>query len=347
MQTEVITLRRQFWKFLDSRPDLNVSHVAAHTSLSRSGAEAFLSRRPEDTDRPIGDKTLDEFRRVMYLIEAGEILQPNAKALAIIEQAEGAPRGKAKKRARGYYATETSRRVAQVLDYCADQAAIGIITADYGVGKSSAVQHWRSSRSGGLSTPNCYFEFDEFSRSSIKDFIARLAETIGVDPSSSGSRTMSAIIRHLSIEPMLVILDQCETVTPRVLQLIRQIWDGAHHAGTGFVLLASPLLAERLNNPRLKKEVGSLSSRIGLWAPLDGVGKAEAAAILRQEGITEIDDAAVSLLLRATRGSMRRLMAVADMLVSKWAGKRVTEKTVEQVSENLWGMQLDPRRRAA
>ena len=198
-----------------------------------------------------------------------------------------------------------------------------------------------------LHLPNCYFEFDEFSRSSIKDFVSRLAEVVGAENSSSGSDTMRAIVRQLSLDPMLVILDQCETVTPRVLHLIRQIHDGAQHAGTGMVLLSSPLLAERLNNPRLKKEVGSLSSRVGVWIALGGCGRAEASAILRQEGVTNIDAAAIDLLVRMTRGSMRRLMAVTDLLVAKHADKTVTTVTVEQVSEKLWGMQLDPRRRAA
>jgi DNA transposition AAA+ family ATPase len=346
MQTEVQELRQQFWNLLDSRPDLNVARVAAYTSLSRSGAEAFLSRRPDDAERPIGDKTIDEFRKVKTLIEAGEILQPSAKVLALQTSPDDAPRARNSKRRRDYYTTENSKRIAQVLDYCADQAAIGVVTADYGVGKSSAIQHWRSAKQGGLTTPNCYFEFDEFSRSSIKDFVARLAEVVGADTTASGSQTMRAIIRHLSLDPMLVILDQCETVTPRVLQLIRQIHDGAQHAGTGMVLFSSPLLAERLNNPRLKKEVGSLSSRVGVWVALGGAGRAEASAIIRQEGVTDIDPAAIDLLGRMTRGSMRRLMAVTDMLVSKHAGKRVTERTVEMVAENLWGMQMDPRRRS-
>lgn len=346
MENEVVTLRQKFWTLLDQRPDLNVARIAAFTSLSRSGAEGFLSRRPDDAHRDIGDKTLDEFRKVMCLIEEGEILQPSAKALALMPSAEDTPRRRSKRAARAYYTTETSRRITQVLDHCAERGIIGVVTAEYGVGKSSAIQHWRSSRQGGLTTPNCYFEFDEFSRSSIRDFVSRFAEVVGIDTTASGSQTMRAIIRQLSIEPMLVILDQCETVTPRVLQLIRQIHDGAQHAGTGMVLFSSPLLAERLNNPRLKKEVGSLSSRVGVWVALGGACRAEASAIIRQEGITDIDPTAIDLLVRMTRGSMRRLMAVTDLLVTKHKDKRVTTVTVEQVSENLWGMQMDPRRRS-
>ena len=66
---------------------------------------------------------------------------------------------------------------------------------------------------------------------------------------------------------------------------------------------------------------------MGIWAALRGVQREEAINILRQEGVKEIDDDAFDLIWRATGGSMRRLMAVAELLVAKHAGKPVTERT--------------------
>ncbi len=344
MRTEMTELREWFWTWLASRPDLTAAHVAAHTSLSRSGAESYLSR--SEPDRTIGEKTHDEFLRLRNLIETGEVLRPNTAALSVEADRELETPALPERRQRDYYKTSASKRIAQVLGYCWEQAAIGVVSADYGVGKTTAVQHWRAGK--GLRIPNCYFEFDEFSRSSIADFITRLAETVGIDDYyvHRNSDAMRCIVRHLSAHPMLLIFDQCETVVPRVLSLIRQIWDGSRHSGTGMVLLASPLLANRLHSPRLKEEIGALTSRVGVWAAIEGVGRAEAAGIIRMEGITDIDDAAIDLLLRMSRGSMRRLMAVTDMLVARHAGKRVTSRVIEGVAENLWGMQVDPRRRA-
>jgi hypothetical protein len=105
------------------------------------------------------------------------------------------------------------------------------------------------------------------------------------------------------------------------------------------------MLLDRLTKSRMR-DLGALSSRVGIWAALHGVQKQEAAAILRQEGVTQIDDSAFDLLYRATGGSMRRLMAITDLLVTKHSGKPVTEKTVEGVASNLWGLQLQTRPRA-
>ncbi len=44
---------------------------------------------------------------------------------------------------------------------------------------------------------------------------------------------------------------------------------------------------------------------------------------------------------------MRRLMAVAELLVAKHAGKPVTERTVAGVAQNLWGLNLQSGPRAA
>ena len=95
------------------------------------------------------------------------------------------------------------------------------------------------------------------------------------------------------------------------------------------------------------KDIGALTSRVGIWAALRGVQREEAINILRQEGVKEIDDDAFDLIWRATGGSMRRLMAVAELLVAKHAGKPVTEHTVAGVAQNLWGLNLQSPRAAA
>ncbi len=345
-QNEIDELRKWFWDFLDRRTDLTASHIAAYSAMARSGCEAFLSRRMAESGRVVSEKMVYEFRRIRQLIESGEILRPEASALTVQRDSAMSAARRSRPRRRDLYKTENVAKIAQVLDYCAENAAIGVVTADYGVGKTTAVQHWRLNT--GLTTPNCYFEFDEFSRCNINDCLHLLAELVGAQTGRRrGADTMRSVTRYLCDSPMLIICDQCETVKPRVLQMIRQIWDGSRHAGTGIVLLSSPLLAERLHAPTLKKEIGALTSRVGVWAQLQGVDKAEASGILQQEGVKDIEPAALDLLLRMSQGSMRRLMAAIDLLIAKHSGKRVTERTIEGVASNLWGMQtIDPRRRA-
>jgi hypothetical protein len=71
------------------------------------------------------------------------------------------------------------------------------------------------------------------------------------------------------------------------------------------------------------------------------VTRHEMAAIAKQEGVADVDEAAYDLWWKATGGSMRRLMAAIDLLRSKHAGKRVTEKTIAGVASHLWGMSVE------
>jgi hypothetical protein len=137
----------------------------------------------------------------------------------------------------------------------------------------------------------------------------------------------------------MLVFDQCETVRPRVMQVIRQVWDRTRHAGVGIALLAAPVLMERLVGSRMR-DLEALRSRVGVWAQLQGLSRAEMAAIVEQEGI-KVDPPAMELWWRATGGSMRRLVSAVDMIQAKHSGRNVTEKTVIGVAGNLWGMALD------
>ena len=250
------------------------------------------------------------------------------------------------KRSRDFYKIETVSRVGQVLNYCADQGLIGVVSGNYGIGKSDAVQHWRNT--SGRTIPHIFIEFDEFCSRNVIDFINQIAEQLDLPTfpgHSTGGKTFRAVCEALSDQPMLPIFDQCESVQARIFQVIRQIWDRTRRDGVGIVLLGSPLLVERMRDGRMR-DVGALTSRVGIWAALNGVQKAEVARIVRDEGVTKIDDEALHLLWHATGGSMRRLMAVTDLLVTKHGGKAVTTRTIEGVASSLWGMDLSIGRAA-
>jgi len=105
------------------------------------------------------------------------------------------------------------------------------------------------------------------------------------------------------------------------------------------VLLSAPILLQRMNQSRAA-DLGALTSRVGIWAPLSGVAKMEMAAIVKQEGFTDIEESAFDLWWKATGGSMRRLMRALDLLKARHAGKRITEKTVAGIAGHLWGMSI-------
>jgi DNA transposition AAA+ family ATPase len=327
-------LRERWTAFLRSRPDLSAGDLAAHTTLGPSTVRNFLAGSQPETERIASELTL-----LFQRIEAGEVLTPGASSSQPLTITEEHPeRVRRVARRREFYEIETVRRVAQVLDYCHEQAAIGVITGDFGVGKTEAVSSWR--QGAGRRVESLIIEFNEFTRGHKIAFLQELAEALGL-PSVCGSQTAGRVFRlvceHLALHPCLLIFDQCDTVRTPVFQVIRQIWDHTRHAGVGIVLLSAPVLLNRLRSSGLQ-DLGALTSRIGVWAPLAGVSRAEMAAIVKQEGITDVDEDAFDLWYRATEGSMRRLMAAIDLVKTKHQGKRITPKTIAGVAGHLWGM---------
>jgi DNA transposition AAA+ family ATPase len=331
-------LRERVVAFLRTRPDLTREDLAAHSELGTSTFKNFVNGLGTNTQR-----VRDEVARVMRLAEQGEILQlGGGQALTVAEKQLQRVRRVAKRHQ--FYLTETVQRIGEVLSYCAEQAAIGVITADYGVGKTEAVAAWR--RGDGRKIDALVFEFDEFTAANKVSFVQCLAEALGLDGrcgTTSAARVFRAVVERLREQPCLLIFDQCEMVRPRIAQVIRQVWDRTREAGVGVAMLAAPVLLARLKS---MADLGALSSRVGIWAPLAGASRAEMAAIAKQEGITDVDEDAFDLWWRATGGSMRRLMAALDLLKARHVGKRITERTIAGVAGHLWGMALQAREAA-
>src|ERR1700691_342496 len=328
-------LRADVKSFLASRPDLGNCELAAHSSLADRTVRAFVSG-----DILGGHTVVSELRRVLDLAKAGDILQPRARNGAVVLTDTAVERVRRVRKAGAFYQTQSVRRVAEVMDFCAEQSAIGVITGDFGVGKSEAVAAWRKANAG--KTDSLVLEFDQFSSRNIIDFICLLGASFGVDRaggSANGGKLFRELCERLRKSPCLLILDQCERVSLRILDLIRQIWDRTHDAGVGVVLLSSPVLLTRMNQSRIA-DLGALTSRVGIFAPLAGLQRGEMAAIVKQEDFTEVDEAAFDLWYKLTGGSMRRLMRALDLLKAKHVGKRVPEKTIAGVAGHLWGMSL-------
>lgn len=311
---------QEIHELLQARPDIKPHLLGSYTRCAPSSVRHVLAGT-----KAMGPGVARELQRVVRLVKRGEILRSSQAASG--------------RRVREFYVTENVRKISQVLTFCAEQAKIGVISGEYGIGKTEGVQFWRTH--AGLDVPNLSFQFDEFSSRNIVDFISRLGEMFDLPSNRSrkyGGRIFRQICDALCDEPLLLIFDQVESVAPRVLQVVRQLWDCTRDAGVGIAMLGAPLLIERMRDTRMR-DVGALASRVGVWAALRGISREEAADIIRQEGILDIDDAAFTLLWRATGGSMRRLMAVTDLLVTKHAGKAVTEKALTGVAGHLWGIE--------
>ena len=146
----------------------------------------------------------------------------------------------------GVLRTQTVKRIAEVLDYCADQCAIGVMTADFGGGKTEAVKAWRrgtrersrawcsSSMSSPAPTRSTSCVFWRGSSAWRMKWIAERRHRVPGHLRVPARESVPADFRPV------------RTVRPRVCQIIRQIWDRTNDAGVGVVMLAAPILLARL-----------------------------------------------------------------------------------------------------
>jgi hypothetical protein len=105
-----------------------------------------------------------------------------------------------------FYKTETVRRVGETLDYCAEYCAIGVVTADYGVGKTDAVKEWRRRTASKIDSVS--FEFDEFTAANKGEYLSAIAEMFGLERGGRGPNagpTFRAVCAYLREYPCLMI----------------------------------------------------------------------------------------------------------------------------------------------
>ncbi len=333
-EAAVEAARQEVRAWMSTRPDVTAADIAQYTTLSSSTVRAWIAG-----SFPGGLDVVNGIVEAVRQAKFGEILMPgSAESITVTEDQQARVRKVV--RTGAFYEVQTARRIFEVLDFCAQQCAIGVITADYGCGKTEAVKVWRQKTA--RKVESVVFEFDEFSSTNKVDFVRVMARYFGLAHdvgSQNGGLVFRDLCDHLRENPCLLVLDQCETLRPRVCQVIRQIWDRTNDAGVGVVMLAAPILLARLMAGKMA-DLGALTSRVGIWAPLSGLTRAEMATIVKQEGITDVEDAAFDLWWRVTGGSMRRLMRSLDLLKAKHTGK-ISEKTIRGVGGMLWGMNPD------
>ena len=325
--------RERVRRLLANRPDLTAEDLAQHTTLAASTIRLWLSG-----GMPGGREVVGQMVRVAELVEAGDVLAPGGRAETVVLTEDTSKRVVRIARRGAFYETQLVRRVAEVCDYCAEHAAIGCVTSGFGNGKTEAVAAWRRKTVGKVES--LVLELDEYIGCNKVDFICTLARTLGataMSGSQNGGRAFRDVCEKLRENPVLLVFDQGEVARARIMQVIRQIHDRTAEAGVGVVILAAPVLLARLSK---MPDLGALASRVAIYAPLSGLSRDEMAAICKQEGITDVEDAAFDLWWKTTGGSMRRLMRSIDLLKAKHAGKRVTEKTLSGVGSMLWGMNL-------
>jgi type II secretory pathway predicted ATPase ExeA len=304
--------------------------VACYVPFAQKTVQHYLAAR-----KTLSEPAREAFK--LFLAQAGRGDFQRETKVVSIAAAASRPKRRLARREQREYKTELMRRVHSTIDFAVERAALALITADFGAGKTKAAQAWRSDH---RDIDAVYYEFNDVSASRRYDFLSEIASALGLPDdvnSYNALRTFNAIVAKLREEPVVLICDQVETVKPRVLQVLRQIWDRARDEGFTVVLLAATPFWDRLQRAR-SNDLGALVSRIYPKAHLSGFSIEEMASIVQAEGVGPVDDKALALWFQAARQSMRYLFEGCEILASRHAGKRVTEGTVTELCGELLGL---------
>jgi len=325
-------LRKRIAELLAQRLDLSLRGIyQAMSGISPATARSWYCR-----SNPDSEQTLTEVERIIGCIERGELLRPGGDALTEADYA-GRPKAEGGRRkaegGRQFYVLATPRAIWDVLDYALEHESIGLVIANYGVGKTEAVARWMAKhRDEAVS-----IEVISLMGGHRVEFLRAIAGELGLDTGGTSMALFRRIVADLRATPRLVILDQAESLTPRIFAVVRELWDAVRLAGSNFAVLAAPDLWLRMHGSR-SQQLGAIRSRTWPTAVLSGFTRDEMMYVVRQEGISEVDDEAFTLWHKAVGGSMRTLLASIDLIRSKHAGRKVTEKTIAGVAGFLWGM---------
>jgi len=187
-ESETEPVREDARRFLASRPDLRPADLATQTILAESTVRSFIRG-----DIAGGREVIAELTRVLQQARAGDILQPGGgtdrRCLVIAEDDRHQVRRVVRRGA--FYTTETVKRIAEVLDYCAEHCAIGVATCDFGCGKTEAVKAWRASHCG---VQSLVMECDEFTSHNKIDFVRVLGRMFGLE--SAPERPVQKLFPH-------------------------------------------------------------------------------------------------------------------------------------------------------
>jgi DNA transposition AAA+ family ATPase len=323
--------RERLRRLLATRPDLTAEQLAQHTTLAASTVRLWLSG-----GMPGGREVVGQMLRVAELVEVGEILAPGGRPETVVLTEDTNERVGRIARQSAFYETQVVRRVAEVCDYCSENGSIGVVTGSYGTGKTEAVKAWRRRTAGRVES--LLLELNEYNGCNTVDFICTLGRMLGGTPANgfqNGGRAFVDVCERLRENPMSIVVDQGEVARARIMQVLRQVHDQTAEAGSSVVILAAPILLARLSK---MPDMGALASRVAIFAPLSGLTRAEMAAIIRAEGITDVEEPAFDFWWKNTGGSIRRLMRTIQLLQARHAGRRITERTLVGVAGCLWGV---------
>jgi type II secretory pathway predicted ATPase ExeA len=245
---------------------------------------------------------------------------------------------------RVFFNTRAAQIAMQSLDRIADEAIIGMVVANPGLGKTQTINAWRRKR--GANFPHVWIEADVLT--SPRPILTAMTQVLGLGRNAGHAQSLYAakqrICADLAGRPLMVIIDEADLLTVRTFELLRSIWDrvaelrgmdGEH--GFPLALFGTPKLREMLSRDDLER----LRRRTFHKAELPALSRKEFELVLETKWKdVACDEEGAEGLMRLSRGSfgwLNVIVPIAAKLAAK-DGRVVTARVLRATQKHLIGL---------
>ncbi len=294
---EKTSIKDQLNEYLTAHPKVSMNKISKQIGYSAAALSQYLSGKYEAVDKL-------EISVAAFLIRQKEIdLMPK----------ETIP----------FCFTLNAKQVFNVARMCHNEAEIGVIIGEAGLGKTRAIKEYA------LKNPDVILIEANVSYSN-KVFLRELHKKLGMDSVGSMYDLFTDCSEKLKDSGRLIIVDEAENLQYKSLEMIRRIYDTA---GIGVLLVGLPRLIRNLTGK--KGELKQLYSRVGFLTQLDNLTDTCAKMIINS--IFPNLNGTSKVLIDLAKGNARKLekLMLRTNRIAKTTGKEISEATINNAAEML------------
>lgn len=197
--------------------------------------------------------------------------------------------------------TNSARAFLEALTHAHHAPDLVIITGGPGVGKTSAATHYDNRNSGVVMITG------QPSIRTPRALLDELAEALEIRDRGPSQRVAKAILRRLTGQPRLVLVDEAQHLSTEALDQLRTIHDIAN---VGVALVGNETIYPRLEGVGRTAEFAQLFSRIGMRVPRPKPLRSDVDAILDAWGISGDRERKVLHAIARKPGALRSVTKV-------------------------------------
>jgi DNA transposition AAA+ family ATPase len=183
-----------------------------------------------------------------------------------------------------------------VSDNCLAVNTIGVFTAEAGLGKTYACDHYRN-----LNPNIVHIEADHGYTS--RALIGEIAQNINVDDKGNIHELSKRVFKALKDSGRLILVDEAEHLPYRALEILRRIHD---KSGVGVVLAGMPRLRQNLTGDR--RHYAQLYSRVQISCEVKKLESYDLINILDNQ--IKMNEECKRLVVSKARGNARRMTKI-------------------------------------